>query len=163
MVLDNTQVDSTGLTCDTVGVNEQAFVSQGSRCDVEAGSCLHGQIMALEKARGRTPRRGTGSRLSRLAVHLAVQEAFDSLIRRESCKYLFQCLSQEGWKHPYLENSGQLQVRCLHHPSAFPAPHRVPRHCRPPAPTPPPGSASCPTERTARSSPSSWRPTTFAM
>lgn len=52
MVLDRTLVDATGLTCNAVGVNEEAFVGQGSRCDVKAGSCLQGQIMALEKARG---------------------------------------------------------------------------------------------------------------
>ena len=50
LLLPNAAVDLSGAACNKVGVSYEAYIGQGSRCDVPAGSCLGGQLRAYAAA-----------------------------------------------------------------------------------------------------------------
>lgn len=58
MILPATMVTLDGTQCNKVGVGYYAFNSQGSRCEMESGSCLLNQLTSLRKADDQRVREG---------------------------------------------------------------------------------------------------------
>ncbi|KAH7825618.1 putative Hapless 2 - Hap2/GCS1 [Monocercomonoides exilis] len=44
ILVDKTQVDSTGTQCNKIGTSYEAFWQQGNRCEAQMGNCLNNQI-----------------------------------------------------------------------------------------------------------------------